>query len=167
MGQFGRITRKSDLPPERALIALVRQAAALNEQGVKLPPRTEASFTAEVSQRDMTNPKQSRARRHNAAFQLAWLKRQERPIDITCLDLGQALVLHLPGEPFVEYQLRAQQLRADRFVCVAGYGDGGPGYIPIAEAYLQGGYEPSVSLAGPKAEAILTQAMTTVLQGKK
>ncbi len=151
----------------KATVRLPVKEFAWRTEPVKLPPRTEASFTAEVSQRDMTNPKQSRARRHNAAFQLAWLKRQERPIDITCLDLGQALVLHLPGEPFVEYQLRAQQLRADRFVCVAGYGDGGPGYIPIAEAYLQGGYEPSVSLAGPKAEAILTQAMTTVLQGKK
>jgi hypothetical protein len=39
MGQFGRITKKADLPSERALIALVRQAAALNEQKIKLPAR--------------------------------------------------------------------------------------------------------------------------------
>ena len=36
MGQFGRITSVEDLPPQRALVALVRKAAALNEQGVKV-----------------------------------------------------------------------------------------------------------------------------------
>jgi hypothetical protein len=40
-------------------------------------------------------------------------------------------------------------LRKDRFVCVAGYGDGGPGYIPTDQAYLEGGYEPTVALAAP------------------
>ncbi|MCJ7441809.1 MAG: superoxide dismutase, partial [Thermoanaerobaculaceae bacterium] len=37
MGQFGRITVLSDLPSDRALLALVKRAAALNEQGIKLP----------------------------------------------------------------------------------------------------------------------------------
>ena len=90
----------------------------------------------------------------NAAFQLAWLKRLERPIDLTCLDLGKAAVLHLPGEPFVEYQLKAQELAKEQFVCVAGYGDGGPGYIPTDKAYLEGGYEPTVALAAPCEEAL-------------
>jgi hypothetical protein len=134
---------------------------------VTLPPRTEGSFGGEQSRRDLADPKAARVRRGNAAFQLAWLHRQKQPIELTCLDFGPAQVLHLPGEPFIEYQLHAQQLRKDRFVCVAGYGDGGPGYIPTAEAYLQGGYEPTVALAGPKSEAILHQAMGSLLTGKK
>jgi hypothetical protein len=36
MGQFGRVTRLSDLPKESSLKALVRQAASLNETTVKL-----------------------------------------------------------------------------------------------------------------------------------
>ena len=96
-----------------------------------------------------------------------WLKRIDRPIELTCLDFGQALVLHLPGEPFVEYQLKAQGLRSDVFVCVAGYGDGGPGYIPTAKAYLEGGYEPTVALAGPKSEEVLYKAMTKLLKAKR
>jgi uncharacterized protein YdeI (YjbR/CyaY-like superfamily) len=42
MGQFGRIASIADLPGERALKALVRQASALNEKGVKVarPART-------------------------------------------------------------------------------------------------------------------------------
>ena len=87
--------------------------------------------------------------RGHAALCLAWLRRIDRPIQLSCLDLGNALVVHLPGEPFVEYQLKAQQLRPDAFVCVAGYGDYGPMYIPTDAAFLQGGYEPTVALAAP------------------
>src|SRR6188472_124546 len=35
MGQFGRMTSLDDLPPEKTLIALVKQAATLNDAGIK------------------------------------------------------------------------------------------------------------------------------------
>ena len=91
------------------------------------------------------------------------LIRIDRPIALSCLDLGPALVLNLPGEPFVEYQLAAQQAQKDRFVCVAGYGDGGPGYIPTDAAFLEGGYEPTVALAAP-CEKRLRQALAKLLE---
>jgi hypothetical protein len=130
---------------------------------VKMPPRSEKSFGAEESKKVLEDEKQTKARRNNAAFQLAWLRRIERPIELTCLDFGPALVLHLPGEPFIEYQLKAQELRKDAFVCVAGYGDGGPGYVPTNKAYLEGGYEPTVALAGPS-EPLLHHAMAKLLK---
>ncbi|MCI0707405.1 MAG: YdeI/OmpD-associated family protein [Ignavibacteriae bacterium] len=37
MGSFGRITKVSDLPSKKILIGYVKQAMALNEQGVKAP----------------------------------------------------------------------------------------------------------------------------------
>lgn len=39
MGQFGRITSVDDLPSEQELVALVRQAARLNDEGVRLVRR--------------------------------------------------------------------------------------------------------------------------------
>lgn len=39
MGQFGRITSIADLPSEKKLLQLVKQATALNDQGVKRSPR--------------------------------------------------------------------------------------------------------------------------------
>ncbi len=131
-----------------------------------LAPRREASFGTEESEKALKDDKAAAAKRDNAAFQLAWLARKERPIDVTCLDLGKALVLHLPGEPFVEYQLKAEELRKDMFVCVAGYGDGGPGYIPTDAAYLEGGYEPTVALAAPS-QMELTGVMAKVLGAKE
>jgi uncharacterized protein YdeI (YjbR/CyaY-like superfamily) len=40
MGQFGRLTKPSDLPSEATLIRLVKAAAVLNEQGAQSPART-------------------------------------------------------------------------------------------------------------------------------
>jgi uncharacterized protein YdeI (YjbR/CyaY-like superfamily) len=37
MGQFGCITKLSDLPPDKVLIGYVQKAARLNEEGVKVP----------------------------------------------------------------------------------------------------------------------------------
>jgi hypothetical protein len=130
---------------------------------VKLPPRTEPVFRESESRKILQGSKQSAARRVNAAFQLAWLDRIERPIDVTCMEFDHVSILHLPGEPFIEYQLHAQEMRPDRFVCVAGYGDGGPGYIPTARAYLEGGYEPTVALAAPVTEAILNDSIARLL----
>ncbi|HZY87698.1 MAG TPA: hypothetical protein VFE78_22860, partial [Gemmataceae bacterium] len=76
------------------------------------------------------------------------------------------LVLGLPGEPFVEYQLAAQRMRKGAFVCVAGYGDGGPGYVPTDRAFLEGGYEPTVALAAPS-EKLLLGTMAKVLKAKE
>jgi hypothetical protein len=136
-------------------------------ESVKLPPRTEASFGEVDSRKVLADEKAPKARRGNAAFQLAWLKRHDRPIEIGCLDFGgRVFVLHLPGEAFIEYQLAAQKMRPDQAVFVASYGDDGCGYIPTAKAYLEGGYEPTVALAGPDSEAILLKAMAKLLKAK-
>jgi hypothetical protein len=37
MGHFGRITKRADLPSKKALTALIKKAAALNDAGVKEP----------------------------------------------------------------------------------------------------------------------------------
>ena len=106
--------------------------------------------------------------RAKAANDLAWLRRCKAgdKIDVTCLRLGNARVLHLPGELFVEYQLAAQARRPDLFVALAAYGDYGPGYIGTEVAYSQGGYEtsPSSSLVAPSVERVLTDVIGRLLR---
>ena len=101
------------------------------------------------------------------ASRIAWLRRCQagRQIDVACLGLGRARLLHLPGEPFVEYQLAAKAARPDLFVAVAGYGDYAPWYIGTAVAYEQGGYEtsPSASNVAPEVEAVLMGAIRKLL----
>jgi hypothetical protein len=105
--------------------------------------------------------------RLRAARNLAWLLRCQagHKIDITCLRLGPAYVLHLPGELFVEYQLAAQKLRPNSPVLMAAYGDYGPGYIGLKVSYSQGGYETGpVSRVAPEVEDALMQAMRELLR---
>lgn len=89
--------------------------------------------------------------------------RQGKQIDVTCLKAGRARIIGLPGEPFVEYQLFAKAECPDLFVAVAAYGDYGPGYIPVAEAYEQGGYEVEAAGVAPEADEILKKAIQSLL----
>ena len=101
------------------------------------------------------------------ASRLAWLRRCEagHRIDIQCLLLGSARILHLPGELFVEYQLAAKALRPDQFVALAAYGDYAPWYIGTAIAYSQGGYEtsPDASNVAPEVEPVIMKAMQKLI----
>jgi hypothetical protein len=102
------------------------------------------------------------------ASRLAWVRLCEegRRIDIGCLKLGDARVLHLPGELFVEYQLAAKAEREDLFVAMAAYGDYGPWYIGTAIAYEEGGYEtePRSSNVAPEVEEALMGAIRKLLK---
>ena len=105
--------------------------------------------------------------RIRAARNIAWIRRcmGGEPIDFTCLRVGPAYIVHLPGESFVEYQLAAVEMRSDALVCVAAYGEFGSGYIGTAAAYDQGGYEVSkVSRVGPSAEPIMLAAIRELLR---
>jgi hypothetical protein len=106
-------------------------------------------------------------RRLQLARALVWARRCEagEKIGLTCLHIGPAYVLHMPGELFVEYQLAAQRMRPDAPVLMAAYGDYGPGYIGTAVAYTQGGYEVGpVSRVAPAVEDVLIGGMRELLK---
>jgi hypothetical protein len=88
-----------------------------------------------------------------------------RKIHIGCLSIGDARVLYMPGELFVEYQLAAQKMRPDLHVAMAAYGQYNTGYIGTRIAYSQGGYETGrVSRVSPESEQILKAAMRKLLK---
>jgi hypothetical protein len=102
------------------------------------------------------------------ADQLAYLRRVQagHKIEISCLGVGKARCLHMPGELFVEYQLAAKNMRPDLKVMMAAYGDYGPGYIGTQIAYSEGGYETqqSSSCVDPSVELILIDVMNQLLE---
>jgi hypothetical protein len=104
--------------------------------------------------------------RVRAAIDLAWVRRAEagHKIEMSCLKLGPAWILHIPGELSVEYQLAAQKMRPHDFVAMAAYGDYGSGYICMAAHYSQGGYEPTASRVGPAVQSVLFAAMKELLK---
>ena len=132
---------------------------------VSLPVR-DSLRESELLQK-LEDASQTRRVRLRAARDLVFVRRMENGhrIPLSCLKLGPARVLHLPGELFVEYQIAAQQMRPDSFVAVAAYGDYGPGYIGTEIAYSQGGYETGiVSRVAPQVETVLVNAMQELLE---
>jgi hypothetical protein len=132
---------------------------------VRFPLRQEPNFSEEHLHSVLADPQQPYGVRLRAAMGLAWYQRLRitPTVDITAYRLGPATILHLPGEPFVEYQLFAQSVRPDDFVAVAAYGEGGTGYICTEKAYAEGAYEPTTSFVGPPTEALLKARIQELL----
>ena len=107
-----------------------------------LEARSSAGFSvAELTRRLKEDPKPFG--QCLAALGLSWKKRVDagKPIDLSLLDFGTdatgAAVVLLPAESYVEFQLAAQKLRPKSPVLVAGYGECGPGYVPIERAWKE------------------------------
>lgn len=130
-----------------------------------LPLRQDLDIEAERAV--LADPEADAGRRIQAAREVAWHDRAAagHGIPIAMLTLGEVRVLHMPGELFVEYQLAAQQLAENRFVCMAAYGDYAPGYIGTAAAYDEGGYETAlrVSRTAPEVEEVLLGLLAELL----
>ena len=122
-------------------------------------------FTIESETTLLENKKNQPANRIRPAMRLAWMDRvkAKTPIILSALHINKTSLLHLPAESFLEYQLKAQKIQPDRFVATAAYGDGGPWYIPVKEAYPQGGYEVSVANCADTIDAQMTEGMQKIL----
>jgi hypothetical protein len=115
----------------------------------------------------LDNPDAKVTDRARATTDLVWGRRMKsgHAIELSCLRLGSTYVLHMPGELFIEYQLAAAAMKPDALVCMAAYGDYGPGYIGTQIAYSQGGYETTyVSRVAPEVEKVLTEATAELLK---
>jgi hypothetical protein len=122
---------------------------------------------AQALEKQLADPQTPDKDKPEIAKVLSWARRcgAGDTIDLQCLRLGNARVLHMPGELCVEYQLAAQGMRPQAFVAMAAYGDYAPGYICTEIAYTQGGYEASNSAShvAPSVESVLADGMRTLL----
>jgi hypothetical protein len=130
-----------------------------------IQPPSDKRFDEEQIMRVINDKKQSVVSRNRPSYTVAWLRRTAArvPITLSTLHVNNVSLLHLPSECFVEYQLRAQAAAPNRFVACAAYGDGGPWYIPTAEAYPQGGYAVGVAWCDPAIDEILTSGIQTLV----
>lgn len=128
-------------------------------------PAVNPAVDVEKLMQQISDPKQRVVNRNRPSYAVAWAQRIEKKIPLTLsgLHINTVSLLHLPSECFIEYQLRAQAQAPSRFVACAAYGDGGPWYIPTADAYPQGGYAPSVAWCAPTIDPMLSAGIQTLL----
>ncbi len=130
-----------------------------------VPPRTDSGYSPKECLAAMHRSEQSPTwRLIRGPRRLVFHARSTRPIELGSLQIGDVRILHLPGEPMVCFQLYAQSLKPEAFVAVAGYGDGGPGYLCPEKAFSDnGGYEQTVSHVKPESEKLLQKAIAALL----
>lgn len=130
-----------------------------------LLPTPNPKYSIEELEKEINNRSSSVVARNRPSYTLSWLRRLEKkiPIILSSLELNNISLLHLPGEPFIQYQLRAQNLASSRFVATAGYGDEGPWYIPIEEEYPKGGYEVSVAFCDTNVDSAMTAGIKSII----
>jgi hypothetical protein len=139
---------------------------AWRTKDVKLPLRSTLANEAPLLE-ILDNAAARPMDRCRASSDLVWARRCQagKTITLSSLRLGPVQILHMPGELFIEYQLAAAAMNPQATVCMAAYGDYGPGYIGTEIAYSQGGYETSyVSRVAPEVEKMLTDAMAELLK---
>lgn len=131
---------------------------------VRFPPRAQHEAAIVQSRAWVADPKAPDGLRvYQGAMRLAWFARQERPVQLSSLQIGSVWLAHLPGEPMLEFQRYARSLRPADFVAVAGYGDCGPAYICTDNAIDDGGYEPLAGNVGKGSEGVLKGALRELL----
>src|SRR5690606_11749987 len=129
-----------------------------------LPPLNPA-FDEEALVNQINDKNERVVNRNRPAYTVAFMRRiaEGIPITLSALHVNDVSLLHLPSESFIEYQLRAQASSPGRFVACAAYGDGGPWYIPAADAYPQGGYAVSVAWCAPEMDPLLSGGIQSLL----
>ena len=96
------------------------------------------------------------------------LLRDEGPAEVVALRLGDALIVGLPGECFVAYQLRIKHAFEDGRVIVIALANGClPGYCYTEDALAEGGYEVDTSMLTPAFGAALTDCAIGLLSRLK
>ncbi|HET6486203.1 MAG TPA: neutral/alkaline non-lysosomal ceramidase N-terminal domain-containing protein [Spirochaetia bacterium] len=78
--------------------------------------------------------------------------------EVQVLRMGDAFLIGLPGEVFVEYQIELRETLAGHRVFVSELAGDSIGYLPTPAAVIEGGYEPTATYAVPEAGAALVQA---------
>lgn len=158
---------------QRMLDGIVGSEASLESRPIEkltwvtidiLPPLN-PQFDADKLMAGISNRKNRVVARNRPSYTVAFIRRVQAkiPITLSALHVNDISLLHLPGECFVEYQLRAQAAIPGRFVACAAYGDGGPWYIPTAEAYPQGGYAVGVAWCAPEMDLMLSGGIGELL----
>ena len=143
---------------------LTTRDVAWKVEPVRLPVR--ATLTEEGLKANIKDKSLAIKKRLRAARDLSFVQRMNNGhrIPLSCLRLGDAHIVHMPGELFVEYQLQVQQMAPGQFIAMAAYGDYGPGYIGTRIAYGQGGYETgAVSRVAPEVENVLLNGARKLL----
>ena len=94
---------------------------------------------------------EARYRARRAIISSIWAKlcrgRPQLPTTLHGIRIDSVALLGFPGEPFSEIGARVRDASPFEYTHMAGYSNGHTGYVPTAEEFERGGYEPNWATA--------------------
>jgi hypothetical protein len=85
-------------------------------------------------------------------------------LELQAIQLGPVALLSMPTEPFAEIGVALKAGSPFATTMVSGYSNGNLGYLPVAEAYPEGGYEIWVTHFAPEAAEMVVEAGLDLLR---
>jgi len=149
------IQRKIELPAKsfRAPGELEAEAAALRDEMNRL--RSNGS----VAEIRLATAKATQAGWH-AENAKNYYGMQTIPWELMVIRIGDVALVSVPGEPFTETAQAVAAQSPFAHTLFSGYSNGGFGYIPIREAYGEGGYEiEATPFSADAAEVLLAESV--------
>ena len=155
-GRFKDMRRYGKMISREALLALGDLSICLHgdisskmvqlELPLKLPSIEEQKqILLEAEEKLASNPEDK-----NALFEYHWAKEALEALEKRCPDtvaiplqvikIGQAVLVCIPAEVFVEIGLGIKQAFPEQYIFVIGYANGVVGYIPTLEDFRNNGY---------------------------
>jgi hypothetical protein len=96
------------------------------------------------------------ARQHYGKTYLAW--------QLQGIRIGPVALVAIPGEPFIEINQQIERASPFEYTLFSGYSNGGFGYMPVPEAYPEGGYEVEISPFSPDAAGMVVEETLAMLR---
>lgn len=155
-----------DYPESRPVVAVMSETISLPARD--LPPRGPAQAAYEEADRKLAEARTEGERRRFARERrlaeevLLLIARGSEPIpaEVQVIRLGDAAIVGLPGEPFVELGLEIKERAIAPHPFVVGYANDYLGYFATPAAWEQGGYEVGYgpwARVGPEGSSLLVE----------
>jgi len=112
---------------------------------------------------------EARFRARRAMISAAWAKlgrgRSHLPTTLHGIRIDSVALVGFPGEPFAETGVRVRESSPFEYTHMAGYSNGVTGYVPTAEEFERGGYEPNWATAYTSEAASVLEREAAMLLG--
>ena len=92
------------------------------------------------------------------------LRGEDIVTEVQAMALDDVAIVGVPGEVFVESQMEIRRCSPYEYTFVSELANDSIGYLPVAKAYEEGGYEPTATVVAPDAGAKLTKTAISLLK---
>ena len=145
---------------ERPIVMPVRPTAPPREAEMEAEQLSQHFLALQASGAPRKEVLEARYRARRSLIKAAWARlcggKSSLDTSLHGIRIDDVVLIGFPGEPFSEIGVRVREASPFAYTHMAGYTNGVTGYVPTAEEFARGGYEPEWATAfTPAAASVL------------